>query len=109
MVSRSSIDDTTVSPQTTLCAGIGGRCINDAPGGREKDVLCSSIEPPHRFEHFRSSRVRGIELVRGFHRGPPTRWQFWPMVQIASLESGSARLWAHGRSAVMSAGDTVVS
>lgn len=72
-------------------------------------MLSSSLEPPHRFESVRSPRLPGVEMVLGYHSGPPTRWQYWPMVQIAWLETGRARLWAHGQSAIASAGDTTVS
>lgn len=62
----------------------------------------------HRFTNLRSDRLPGLEIVRAQHSGPPAAWQFVPMVRISCLIAGSARIWSHGQSAVISAGEAVV-
>lgn len=62
----------------------------------------------HRFTNLRSDRLPGVEIVRAQHSGPLVAWQFVPMARISCLLAGSARIWSHGQSAVVSAGDAVV-
>ncbi len=49
-----------------------------------------------------------MEIVCAHHSGPPSRWQFFPMVRISCLLSGRARIWSHGQGAVIDAGDAVL-
>ena len=62
----------------------------------------------HRFTNLKSDRLPGVEIVRGLHSGPLVGWQFVPMVRVSCLISGRARIWSHGQSAVIDAGEAVL-
>ncbi len=64
--------------------------------------------PAHRYTNLRSDHLRGVEIVRAHHSGPPVSWQFVPMVRISCLLSGRARIWSHGEGALIGPGDTIV-
>ncbi len=71
-------------------------------------LISLSANSAHRFENLRSIHLPGVEIVRGYHSGPVTAWQFFPMVRISRLLSGRARIWSHGQGAVIDAGQIVV-
>jgi AraC-like DNA-binding protein len=71
-------------------------------------LLSLSAYPAHRYTNLRSDHLRGVEIVRAHHSGPPSSWQFVPMVRISCLLSGRARIWSHGESALIGPGESVV-
>src|SRR2546429_5251438 len=71
-------------------------------------LISLSANSAHRFENLRSIHLPGVEIVRGYHSGPVTAWEFFPMVRISRLLSGRARIWSHGQGAVIDAGQIVV-
>lgn len=71
-------------------------------------MLSLSACSAHRFTNLRSVQLRGVEIVRAHHSGPPVNWQFVPMVRISCLLSGRARIWSHGESALIEEGHAVL-
>ncbi len=71
-------------------------------------MLSLSAYPAHRYTNLRSAHLRGVEIVRAHHSGPPSGWQFVPMVRISCLLSGRARIWSHGEGALIGPGESVV-
>jgi AraC-like DNA-binding protein len=74
----------------------------------ENFVLSLSANQAHRFVNLRSDHLPGVEIVRAFHSGPLIHWQFVPMVRMSCLLAGRARIWSHGASALIDAGEVVV-
>jgi AraC-like DNA-binding protein len=71
-------------------------------------MLSPSFDPFHRYSILRSRQLPGVEIVRGYHSGPPAGWRFVPMVQVTLLKAGSAMIWSRGKTIRLDPGDVVV-